>query len=485
MKMDGLIIIKLLYRGSASEIHIFFYKFKETAFLITKQQEVQSVLPLEWKDDLTAFLSEKQVQTGEYQPHPLGNSGNVTVYPQSEEEISSILRYANSHGKKVCIVGGGTKRGFGGQVECVDILLSLANYSGIVEHAAADMTVTVKSGTVFQKLQDYLAEYRQKVAIDPVWPQYATIGGVIASNDSGPKRLGYGSARDSVIGLRTVYPDGTVIRSGGKVVKNVAGYDMNKLFIGAMGTLGVISEITLKLRPLPKYESLVLLSFPSGNLEEVRSFAIQFLDSMMEPVCFELLSPSLSERLIGQRAYTLAMAFEDVKSAVHYQEEFVKRLQPPNTAIRILPQEEAKSFWQTFYTIGPNGAMPYESVGNEIEAAVKIGVVNLDVIHIIRESDLLQEICHVHIEAHGGLGHGLCQVYMKGESESIIAAIERLRMAATGLGGYAIVKHLPFSLRKRVDVWGEKPSYFFLLDGIKRKIDPNRILNNQRFVGGI
>lgn len=442
------------------------------------------MLSLEWKDELTAILSEKQVQIEEHGSHPLGNSGHVTVYPQSEEEISNILRYANTHGKRVCIVGGGTKRGFGGQLECADILLSLANYSGIVEHAAADMTVTVKSGTVFQQLQDYLAEYRQKVALDPVWPQYATIGGVISANDSGPKRLGYGSARDSVIGLRIVYPDGTVIRSGGKVVKNVAGYDMNKLFIGAMGTLGVISEITLKLRPLPKYESLVLLSFPSGNLEEVRSFAVQFLDSMMEPVCFELLSPLLSERLIGQRAYTLAIGFEDVESAVHYQEEFVKRLQPPNTTIRILPQEEAKSFWQTFYTIGPNGAAP-DPLGQEIEAAVKIGVVNLDVLHIVRESDLLQESCHVHIEAHGGLGHGLCQVYIKGESESVATAIERLRTAASGLGGYAVVKHLPFSLRKRIDVWGENPSYFFLLDGIKRKIDPNRILNNQRFIGGI
>lgn len=442
------------------------------------------MLSLEWKDELTAILSEKQVQIEEHGSHPLGNSGHVTVYPQSEKEISNILRYANTHGKRVCIVGGGTKRGFGGQLECADILLSLANYSGIVEHAAADMTVTVKSGTVFQQLQDYLAEYRQKVALDPVWPQYATIGGVISANDSGPKRLGYGSARDSVIGLRIVYPDGKMIRSGGKVVKNVAGYDMNKLFIGAMGTLGVISEITLKLRPLPKYESLVLLSFPSGNLEEIRSFAVQFLDSMMEPVCFELLSPSLSERLIGQRAYTLAIGFEDVESAVHYQEEFVKRLQPPNTAIRILPQEEAKSFWQTFYTIGPNGATP-DPLGQEIEAAVKIGVVNFDVLHIIRESDLLQESCHVHIEAHGGLGHGLCQVYIKGESESVIATIERLRTTAMQLGGYAVVKHLPFSLRKRIDVWGEKPSYFFLLDGIKRKIDPNRILNNQRFIGGI
>ncbi|MCZ0755059.1 FAD-binding oxidoreductase [Anoxybacillus sp. J5B_2022] len=426
-----------------------------------------------------------EIQVEEQDVHPLGNGGKVAVYPQSEEAISKIVKYAHQNGKKIAIIGGGTKRGFGGLVECADILLSLANYSGIVEHAVADMVVTVKSGTPFQQLQDYLAEYNQKVALDPAWPQYATVGGVIAANESGPKRLGYGSARDSVIGLRTVYPDGTVIRSGGKVVKNVAGYDMNKLFIGSMGTLGILSEVTIKLRPLPKYESLVLLSFQTGDIDSIRSFAVQFLDSMMEPVCLELLNPSLAERLVGQRAYTLAIGFEDVESAVHYQEEFVQRIQPPNTTIAIFSPQEARSFWNTFYQIGPNGANMKEDGNTVVEAVVKIGVVNLDVLHILRESELLQDVCHVNIEAHGGLAHGLCQVYIKGAAESVTAAIEQLRATAVQRKGYAIVKHLPLSLRRTIDVWGGKPSYFFLLEGIKTKIDPNRILNDQRFVGGI
>lgn len=441
------------------------------------------MLTAELAAELKAMFPEIQVE--EQDVHPLGNGGKVAVYPQSEEAISKIVKYAHQNGKKIAIIGGGTKRGFGGLVECADILLSLANYSGIVEHAVADMVVTVKSGTPFQQLQDYLAEYNQKVALDPAWPQYATVGGVIAANESGPKRLGYGSARDSVIGLRTVYPDGTVIRSGGKVVKNVAGYDMNKLFIGSMGTLGILSEVTIKLRPLPKYESLVLLSFQTGDIDSIRSFAVQFLDSMMEPVCLELLNPSLAERLVGQRAYTLAIGFEDVESAVHYQEEFVQRIQPPNTTITIFSPQEARSFWNTFYQIGPNGANMKEDGNTVVEAVVKIGVVNLDVLHILRESELLQDVCHVNIEAHGGLGHGLCQVYIKGAAESVTAAIEQLRAIAVQRKGYAIVKHLPLSLRRTIDVWGGKPSYFFLLEEIKTKIDPNRILNDQRFVGGI
>jgi glycolate oxidase FAD binding subunit len=470
----------LLFYFACKEL---FFTNKETVFLNTKHQEVLGLITAELLTELKSIIPESHIQGGDVESHPLGNSGRVTVNPTSEEEIAKILKYANQSGKKISIIGGGTKRGFGGLVEFADILLSLANYKGIVEHTVGDMTLTVKSGTNFKELQQYLAEHNQKISIDPAWPEYATIGGIIASNDSGPKRLGYGSCRDAVIGLRIVYPNGTIIRTGGKVVKNVAGYDMNKLFIGSMGTLGVISEVTVKLRPLPKYESLILLSFLEDNLEEIRSFAVQLLDSMMEPTSLELLSPTLSERLSGQKCYTLAISFEDVESSVHYQENYVKNMQPAKTKLTILQQNEAQTFWDRFYKLGPNGAQ--YTAGTETEAALKIGVKNLDVLKVIKESHILQDSNNVVIEAHGGLGHGLCQVYLKGASEDIVSAIHHLRDFVTQLGGYVIVKHLPFSLRQKVNVWGEKPSYFFLLEGIKSKIDPNRIMNDQRFVGGI
>ncbi|RUQ30631.1 FAD-binding oxidoreductase [Peribacillus cavernae] len=420
---------------------------------------------------------------GESENHLLGNSGQVTIYPKSEEEIANVLKYANNHRKKITVSAGETKRGFGGIIDSADILLSLANYKGIVEHTPGDMTLTVKAGTPFKELQDYLAEHKQKVSLDPAWPEYATIGGIIASNESGPKRLGYGAGRDVVIGLRMVYPDGTIIRSGGKVVKNVAGYDMNKLFIGSMGTLGVVTEVTMKLRPLAKYESLVLLSFPEGNVEEIRSFAIHLLDSVMEPTALELLSPALSQKLIGENLHTLAIGFEDVESSVHYQEEYVKKIQPANSKMKILQQKEAQAFWDKIYSIGPNGAAP--AAGSEIEASLKIGVTNLDVLHVINISQQLKDTHNVVVEAHGGIGHGLCQVNLKGASEDIESAIDQLRNSVNQLGGYVIVKHLPLSLRKKINIWGENPSYFFLLEGIKSKIDPNSVLNHKRYVGGI
>lgn len=434
-------------------------------------------------DELKTVIHEERIRMSDTPSSFLGNSGHIIVAPETEEEITNLLNYANNNKKTISIVSGGTKKGFGGVTEREDISLSLENYKGIIEHTVGDMTVTVKSGTRFKELQDYLAKFNQKVSLDPAWPEDATIGGVIAANDSGPKRLGYGSARDVVIGLRIVYPDGTVIRSGGKVVKNVAGYDMNKLFIGSMGTLGVLSEVTLKLRPVPKYESLVLISFPNGSLEEIKAFVIRLLDSMMEPVSLELLSPSLSERLLNVKEYTLAISFEDVESSVHYQEEFVQKLKPANGHMRIYEKEKALIFWDDFSKIAPNGAR--EAVEHETEAALKIGVVNLDVLKVIQESELLIDSHNLKMEAHGGLGHGLCQVNLSGSSEDIQSAIYQLRSFVTGLGGYVTVKHLPLALRQRVNVWGDNPSYFFLLEGIKEKIDPNRVLNPKRFVGGI
>ncbi|MES1038804.1 FAD-binding oxidoreductase [Peribacillus simplex] len=434
--------------------------------------------------DLKSFLPEVQIVDEENQSHPLGNGGQVSVYPKTEGEIASILKYANEKGKKITVVGGGTKRGFGGLIETADILLSLSKYKGIVKHTVGDMTLTVKAGTSFKELQEYLAQHNQMVSLDPVWPEDATIGGIIASNESGPKRLGYGSSRDVVIGLRLVYPDGNIIRAGGNVVKNVAGYDMNKLFIGSMGTLGILSEVTLKLRPMPKYESLGLLVFPDGNLEEVRSLVVKLLDSVMEPIALELLNPALSERLTGQNVYTLAISFEDVESSVHYQEDFVKNIQPSNAKMTVLSQNEAQAFWDKFYSISPNGAALAR--GNQIEAALKIGVVNLDVLKVIKESHILHHSSTLTVEAHGGLGHGICQVNLKGtDDEDLTQVILKLRKSVEALGGYVIVKHLPLKLRQQIDVWGEKPSHFFLLEGIKTKIDPNRVLNNKRFVGGI
>ncbi|MYL31143.1 FAD-binding protein [Halobacillus halophilus] len=410
-----------------------------------------------------------------------GNRGSQLHEPVTEEEISELLTQAHKEGLHVAVESGGTKRGYGGVKEGYDWTLSLKKYRGIVEHNAGDMTITVKPGTTIAELQRFLQEYGQQVSLDPHWPEQATIGGVISANESGPKRLAYGSARDLVIGLRVVYPDGRIIRTGGKVVKNVAGYDMNKLFIGAMGTLGVISEITMKLRPAPKYESLVLVSFPDGEEEKLRKLAVDIQDAMIEPVTLEMVTPKLSEKLTGTRACTLLVGFEDVERSVKEQEGWMTHHKPENAVLEILHEEEAGKFWERFAVTVPNA----HAEEKDLCAVVKAGTKNMDVFTMMTTACDLGTSHLVDIEGHGGLGHGVSECVLRGQEDNVTAVIKGLRAEAEQKGGYAVIKHLPYHVREKMDVWGRKPGHFSLMEGIKKAVDPHGVCNLQRYIGGI
>ena len=424
----------------------------------------------------TILSSEKVQETAIDQVY--GNSGFVTVYPTTEEEIAAVLKYANDNKKTIVVEGNGSKKGFGGQVEAYDICLSMRDYRGIVEHAVGDMTITVRAGTPFQEVQDHLKGFNQRISLDPITAADGTIGGIIAANDSGPRRLSYGSARDVVIGMRVIYPDGTIIRCGGKVVKNVAGYDMNKLFIGSMGTLVVMSEVTFKVKPTAKYESVVCLSFADTQKKAIKDVAVQLLDSVMEPVSLQYMSVGLSDKILDTKKATLAVAFEDVESSVHYEENFLKTITPSNVETVIKSQTDADSFWKQISTY-------YPSVKDGSKAiALKIGVKNMNVVEVIEKCDEISQGA-VEVLAHGGLGHGLCEVYMIGAEEQTLQAIETLRNFTNAIRGYLIVKQAPLSVRTKTNVWPKDVGTQFLMEGIKKKCDPNGVLNVQRFVGGI
>jgi len=164
------------------------------------------------------------------------------VEPQSGEEAAEILRCANEDGAAVIPRGGGTKSDWGNPPARTDVMLSTARLNRVIEHAWADLTVTVEAGCTIAELQRTLARHGQRLAVDPLWPEKATVGGVLSANDSGVLRLRYGGLRDLVIGVKLALTDGTVAQSGGKVVKNVAGYDLSKLVTGAFGTAITFSE---------------------------------------------------------------------------------------------------------------------------------------------------------------------------------------------------------------------------------------------------
>src|SRR6266481_1239218 len=180
-----------------------------------------------------------------------GGQPKLVIEPATERELAGILRLSNEAGLAVIPRGGGTKLGWGNSPARADVVLSTARMTEIIEHAWADLTVTVEAGCTVQRLQETLGQHGQRLALDPLWPEKATVGGVLSTNDSGALRLRFGALRDLIIGVTIALPDGTLASSGGKVVKNVAGYDLPKLVTGALGTLGVITRAVFRLHPLP------------------------------------------------------------------------------------------------------------------------------------------------------------------------------------------------------------------------------------------
>src|SRR6267142_2461464 len=199
-----------------------------------------------------ALVGNEYVQAATAADAVSGAQPKLVIEPGTERELAEILRLSNEAGLAVIPRGGGTKLGWGNSLARADVILSTARMPEIIEHAWADLTVTVEAGCTVQRLQETLAEHGQRLALDPLWPEKATIGGMLSANDSGALRLRFGALRDLIIGATIALPDGTLASSGGKVVKNVAGYDLPKLVTGAFGTLGMVTRAVFRIHPLPR-----------------------------------------------------------------------------------------------------------------------------------------------------------------------------------------------------------------------------------------
>ena len=203
--------------------------------------------------------------TGRHAPYAVdGVIPTVVVSPGTVEEVSAVLAACSKADAAVVPWGGGAHMGLGGVPKKVDVVLALGRMNQVIDHEPGDMTSTVQAGMTLSHFQSHLGRHGQFLSLDPPGGSRATIGGILAANASGPRRLRYGTARDLLIGLRVVHADGTVTKGGAKVVKNVTGYDMNKLYVGSLGTLGVIVEATFRLYPIPPVERTWVASFPAA-----------------------------------------------------------------------------------------------------------------------------------------------------------------------------------------------------------------------------
>jgi glycolate oxidase FAD binding subunit len=404
------------------------------------------------------------------------------VIPETVEQISQTVALANQQGLTLITRGGGSRLNLGGIPERFDILLETTKLTRLLEHEAPDLTCHVEAGITLAELQAKLATKGQRLALDPPDAQQATIGGILASNASGPKRLRYGTARDMVIGLRVVQASGEIARSGGSVVKNVAGYDLNKLYLGSLGTLGIIVEVNFKLQPLPINERTLILTF--SNAEDAMHAVIALMSSFLTPSAIELIDSNAASDMtdffgltLPTNGYTLAVNFEGSTSSIDRQMDETQLLARKNDALLSddLVGKAQDEFWNivrehTQGTITCKATVLVSKMGSYLK--------------------VIKQVCEKHeleaaVVAHAGNGILYIELRPVDATFRLVEAIKELRLHAQETRGSMVIERCPSDLKRRISVWGEPEQNFFLMQKIKQQFDSKGTFVKGRFVGGL
>jgi len=401
-----------------------------------------------------------------------GVTPRVVCEPDSEDAVASVLAYAEREGLAVCVRGGGTQLSMGFPPTRLDILLSTARLSRVLEHAPHDLTVTVEAGLTLQALQRTLGSARQWLALDPPVDEGATIGGIIATNASGPRRLRFGGVRDQIIGVRVALPDGTLAQGGGKVVKNVAGYDLPRLYTGSLGTLGVIVSATFRLYPLPEFVETVVASSPA--LRPLIELASHIRHSQLVPVALDIMQMAPDEE------FTLLARFESgVREAVQDQAATVERIASEYVERSQVRREEGNgsATWAAAAALLHAPGKPPATI---VKASMLLSGIGtwLDATEEIAKELSLSLTWRAHV------GHGLIYVRVPGTVRQVAAFVERGRAAAAREDGSLVVVEAVSGLASEVDLWGPTQA-LDLMRRVKQRFDPQSVLNPGRFIGGI
>lgn len=381
--------------------------------------------------------------------------------PKDEKQLATALSIANEAGIAVIPRGGGTKLDWGNPPQNAQLIVSTARLNRIVEHAWADLTATVEAGCTLRSLQQTLAQHGQRLAFDGLWPERATIGGVLSTNESGSLRLRFGALRDLIIGVTIALPDGTLASSGGKVVKNVAGYDLPKLVTGAFGTLGIITRAVFRLHPLPR--ATQSFSFAGENSQAVQQRILAIQDS-------QLAHTALQIRCAAGEPPSADILFEATEAGLAAQESQLRKLLG-STRVEL----SSEDVWNARQNL-------WDSPTN-ITLLSKISLLPTN---IAKTLDSLQSIGNSqNVNSRLVLqATGVGMLRLEGTPPQLSATAEQLRGELQSRGGSLVVLRRPAELYS-VDVWGGAGDTVPLMRAVKHRLDPRNTLNPGRFVGGI
>lgn len=391
--------------------------------------------------------------------------------PASLEAAARVLALAHDEGLAVVPRGSGSAQELGRPPARVDLVLDTRRLDAVLEWNPDDLTASVQAGITGAALASHLAVARQWLPLDPPGWSGRTLGGVVATQASGPLRARYGAPRDALLGVRFVQADGVVTWGGAKVVKSVTGYDVPKLLAGSLGTLGLLAELTLRLQPVPETEATVLVVL--GDLAAARDLVARIVDSSLQPSRVELLDRgALGACGLPPAAAGLAVSIATVAAAVRAQHATLVELA---RAVGGLVETMGPGFWRVHDRMLAHGA-----VRLRVTAAPAEVVPALAALAAALPGSPGRAIV-------GSATVGVVRAVVEGAEPAPVAdGVERLREQFTGESGSVVIERGPRVLRERVDAWGPvAPGALALMRDVKSAFDPRGILNPGRFVGGL
>jgi glycolate oxidase FAD binding subunit len=391
----------------------------------------------------------------------LGLRPRLAFAPASVEECAATMQYAARKQLQIGFIGGATALDLGPPPNGLDAVVRTERLTRIVEHVPSDMVVVVEAGVTLAALQAALAAHGQQLALDPPWPERATIGGLVATGAFGPRRARYGAIRDLIIGVTLVLADGTVAHGGGKVVKNVAGFDLPKIACGSLGTLAMIATASFRLHPLPQKSATVLI--PAIQVGDVFPLVRAARDRQLEPTSFVVLTSAEPGR------HDLGVRFEGFGGGVEQQvSRMIKLGQQAGLSAEPLSDDAAAAFWRRHDAV--RTAAPLRIRVSDARGAFEL---------IARIAGMGDTAWYATL--------GICFAGgVVGDVAATAAAVTDAREYAESRGGSLVVEAAPAELRARLEPWGRlSPPAFKLMQQLKLRFDHEWRLNSGRFVGGL
>jgi glycolate oxidase FAD binding subunit len=378
----------------------------------------------------------------------------AVVQPRSADEVAAALRAAADARHSLVIRGAGTKSGWGRPPGRVDVVLDMRALDRVLAHEHGDMTATVQAGAALADVNRALAQHGQWLPLDPPHADTATIGGVLATNDSGPLRHRYGTPRDMLIGVQLATTDGVLTKAGGRVVKNVAGYDLGKLVTGSFGSLAAIVTATFKLSPLPAVWKTVRAEVAGSKA--LAGIVRSTMTSQLEPIAFEVAAAASGECRVLLRFASLA-------SAVDAQiDRALAGLTPQATNARVVDGTAEHALWREHAERIWRG-------GEADDAIVRASWLPADIEQVLG-------LAPEELIGRAAVGAGLIRI--AGDADTQARAVDRLRTSAV-VGNVAVVRGSA-AMKMRADVWGSAGDRQPVFDALKRAFDPHNVLNAGR-----